>query len=63
MDEPNIIIEGERLTTGQAMAVRVAVSVFYDQVLSPEGRQELGPIANAYRDRLREVFALMVKAR
>ncbi len=57
--EPWIEINGESLTVGQAMAVRVAVNQFLMDVTEPEFAKKLGPIALGYAARLREVNALM----
>lgn len=56
-DEPEIIINGIRLTDAQAMAVRVAVSSFDVDC----GDDEHGRAMNkAYTARLNEVFRLMI---
>lgn len=57
MDEPEITINGVRLTSGQAMAVRVAISSF-----NPDcGDDEHGrAMSKAYADRLREVCRIIV---
>lgn len=56
--EPDIIINGITLTDAQAMAVRVAISAF-----APDcGDDEHGVAMNRlYRERLREVFRIMVR--
>ena len=56
-DEPEIVINGVRLSSQQAMAVRVAVSAF-----DPDcGDDEHGIImTKAYTDRLTEVFRVML---
>lgn len=59
MTEPRIQIEGRALTEAQAMAVRVAVMTLYAEVRTEKGRRDIGPIADAYRDRLVEVLKLM----
>lgn len=60
MTEPKIQIYGHDLTAAQAMAVRVAVMSFQMECSSEEGRNDLGPIADAYNARLTEVLKLMV---
>ena len=62
MNEPCIQINGRTLTNAQAMAVRVAVTNFHMEVASEEGKRDLGPIADAYRARLEEVFKIMFDA-
>jgi len=56
MGEPEIIINGVRLTDAQAMAIRVAISSF-----DPDcGDDEHGlAMRKAYVDRLNEVFRIM----
>lgn len=53
--EPRIEISGYSLTQGQAMAVRVAVEQFLMELAEDDFRSELGPIGDAYRERLQEV--------
>ena len=60
MKEPKITINGHTLTDAQAMAVRVACTCFEIQTGSEEGRRDIGPAADGYTARLREVFAMMV---
>ena len=56
-DEPEITINGVRLTNAQAMAVRVAVSSFDADC----GDDEHGiAMTKAYTDRLNEVFRIML---
>ncbi len=56
--EPTIIVNGHSLTDAQAMAVRVAVTSF-DEELRPMC-ERLGSIADAYQARAREVLAFMI---
>ncbi len=64
MNEPSIVVNGIGLSTGQAMAIRVAVSDFREQMTDPIA---LGPdaqgraLANAYRERLTEVLQIMLE--
>lgn len=56
-DEPEIIINGTKLTNAQAMAVRVAVSSFDADC----GDDEHGKaMSKAYTERLGEVFRIMI---
>ena len=56
-DEPEITINGMRLTNAQAMAVRVAVSSFdADCGDDDHGRA----MTKAYTERLNEVFRIML---
>lgn len=57
--EPEIIINGVKLTSAQAMTVRVALSAAdWDCGTDDLGRQ----ISEGYRARAREVFAIMRSA-
>lgn len=57
--EHEIVINGTRLTDGQAMMVRVAVMVFHPNC----GGGEFGPeMTRAYNERRREVLELLHKA-
>lgn len=59
--EPKIQIGDHVLTEAQAMAVRVAVTSFHMECSSDEEfRDGLGPIADAYKDRLGEVIRIML---
>ncbi len=64
MSEPQIEINGSKLSEGQAMAVRVACTSFLQDMSegdAPLGPDELGRrMAVLYRDRLREVLRLIV---
>jgi len=64
MDEPQIAINGEPLTTAQAMAVRVACSSYFDEMASnPDalGEDDHGRRMTAlYAERLGEVIGLML---
>jgi hypothetical protein len=62
-DEPHITINGRELTTGQASAVRVAITSFYDEMSEPDalGDDEHGRfMVEQYRNRLSEVLAVIV---
>ncbi|MFQ6550473.1 hypothetical protein AADZ90_021225 [Aestuariibius sp. 2305UL40-4] len=61
MAEPNISINGTRLTEGQAMAVRVAIASYLSEMQNPDalGDDRHGRnMAAAYKDRLSEVVNL-----
>lgn len=63
MDEPLIIVNETPLTRSQAMAVRVALTSYHDEMGNPDflGSDELGrQMTTAYRERLSEVFRLML---
>lgn len=60
MSEAAITINGIPLTSAQSMAVRVAVTQFHLECSDPEIREGLGPIADAYLDRLSEVLKVML---
>lgn len=55
--EPDITINGKRLTAAQAMTVRVAIQSFAMELEHPWN--EYGPIGPAYLDRIQELNALM----
>jgi len=59
--EANIEIGDYVLSEGQSMAVRVAITNFLTQLDDPEYSKALGPVANGYRDRLREVIRAMAQ--
>jgi hypothetical protein len=59
MPEPKIQIEDHVLTEAQAMAVRVAITSFADELVWEDKRKELGPIADAYHARLHEVLEII----
>lgn len=62
MDEPHITVNGQELTTGQAMAVRVALSNFFIEMGDPDalGDDEHGrAMVAAYSARAAEVLRLM----
>lgn len=64
MTEPHITINGQSLSEGQAMAVRVAISDFISDMAQPEalGGDEHGiAMAKAYQERLSEVLRLMLQ--
>lgn len=58
--EPVITINGVTLTEGQAMTVRVMLTSAASELEDPEMRADLGPIADGYRARLREVLVMLV---
>ncbi|RXT29334.1 hypothetical protein B5P46_11675 [Rhizobium leguminosarum] len=64
--EPQIEINGTKLSEGQAMALRVACTSFFQKMSegdSPLGPDELGRrMAALYRERLREVLWLISAA-
>lgn len=64
MTEPQITIDGVDLSPAQAMAVRVAISNFYAELEQPGalGNDEHGLLlAKAYRERLVEVLAIILR--
>ena len=64
MTEPHTIINGMELTDAQAMAVRVAVTSFYQEMGEKNalGDDEVGrKLASGYRDRLMEGLKLMAE--
>lgn len=58
--EPIITINGVTLTEGEAMTVRVMLTNAASELENPSADDALGPIANAYRARLRDILALLV---
>lgn len=60
--EAQIKIGDRLLSEGQSMAVRVAITNFLIELDDAQFRTELGPIADGYRDRLKEVMSAMVAA-
>lgn len=61
--EPHIVVNGIELSTAQAMAVRVALSSFAAEMGAPDalgGDLHGRTMARAYRERLLEVFRIMV---
>lgn len=61
MKEPRVQIGETVLTDAQAASVRVAIAHFQTDLADAEFRRDLGPIADAYRDRLGEVSALVLQ--
>ena len=59
-DEPKITINGKPLFEGQALAVRVAISRFYTELLDPDEIEVLGEIGGLYRQRLEEVLRIIM---
>ena len=63
MSEPTITINGHVLTVGQAMAVRVAITDFYEAMSSKFalGDDDHGlKMTEAYRLRIREVLKMIL---
>lgn len=64
MKEPEITINGIRLSESQAMAVRVAIDSMFIEMNNPEA---LGPddhgrkMASGYQERCQEIIRLMRK--
>lgn len=61
MSEPSIIINGQKLTPAQAMAVRVAITSYHAEMHQPDalGDDEHGQaMAKAYAARLGEVLMI-----
>lgn len=63
MTEPVITINGRTLVEGQAMAVRVAITAYHQELQDPDhlgidrdGRR----LTHAYRDRLEEVLSIIL---
>ena len=63
MTEPVITINGTRLSEGQAMAVRVAVTNFHMRLTNKNYQRDLGPVAAAYMARVREIVQLMLESK
>lgn len=64
MIEPKITINGKELSDGQAMALRVAVTAYYQELEDPDsfGTDKHGRAqVRAYRDRLREILAMVIQ--
>ncbi len=59
--EADITISGVVLSEAQSMTVRVAVSSMQMQLGDPEFSAALGKVADAYRARLGEVLALIMR--
>lgn len=60
MDEPTITINGQTLSVGQAMTVRVALSAFQFGLKDGLGDDEHGKAMTAgYQARLSEIFQMM----
>jgi hypothetical protein len=61
MTEPKIVINGTRLSDGQAMVVRVAVSDMGMQMVDPFIRDQIGEdVARGYAARCIEVTRIML---
>jgi hypothetical protein len=58
-DEPAITIDGVLLSEGQSMTVRVALAAFSLQLGDLGDDLHGRRMSAAYRDRLREIFAIM----
>lgn len=61
MNEPDIYINGRQLTVGQAMTVRVAVSLMAQIDLSMGDDEHGKRMANGYTARLTEIIDLMMQ--
>lgn len=62
-NEPEIMVNGVKLSSAQSMAVRVAATSFADNmgVEDALGSDDVGrALAKGYRDRLSEVIAIML---
>jgi hypothetical protein len=60
MNEPNIIINGQKLTSGQAMTVRVALGAFAMSLKDGLGDDEHGRrMTTAYQAQLADIFRIM----
>lgn len=59
-NEPNIVINGITLNTGQSMTVRVALTSFLME-LNEEYAELLGPVGPLYKTAASEVFDIMNK--
>lgn len=62
MTEPYIQIGDHVLTEAQAIAVRVAISVFHIETASDDFKREIGPISDGYHARLGEVLTIIIHA-
>lgn len=61
-EEADITINGEALTFAQSMTVRMAVSTFLLHLRDEDFAKSLGRVGDNYRDRLREVEALIMRS-
>ncbi len=61
LGEPHITVNGQMLSIGQTMAVRVAITTFLLDLQDEEFMQDLGDIGPLYRARLIEVSKLMMR--
>jgi hypothetical protein len=59
--EADITINGYNLTSGQSMAVRVAISSMLMDLSEPEYMKEMGEIGLNYQERLSEVQSIIVQ--
>jgi hypothetical protein len=62
-EEADVVVRGTALTHAQVMAVRVACSQFYNELMDPDalGKDVTGrAMAKAYKERLGEVLTLMI---
>lgn len=57
MDEAEVIINGQKLTSAQSMALRVAATMFDAECGDDERGQAM---KRAYLDRIREVLRIMI---
>lgn len=59
--EAIVVIEGVQLTEAQSGTIRIAVAHFLVDLADRKYCRELGPIADAYRDRLHEVEDMLIE--
>jgi hypothetical protein len=59
MIEPHITINGHALSEGQAMTVRVAITLFQLELENDQFRDDLGMMGRLYQARVREIMTLM----
>lgn len=60
-DEPDIVINGVRLSVGQSLSTRVAVELYMLELEDEQFRKDMGRVGDNYQARLREVRTLMSK--
>lgn len=58
-EEPDIIVNGVKLTTAQAVTMRVALMDFLASLHSQDRLEALGEIGHYYRHHAREVSCIM----
>ncbi len=59
--EADVFVGSTKLTSGQSMAVRVAVTSMINQLQDPNDQTNIGNIAVHYKKRLKEVETLLVQ--